>query len=222
MSRAESAINFHRDPGRLAVRLLWAANRLFTHCYHRVELRSRCPIPPAGPAILACNHTSGLDPLLIQSTCPRPIVWMMAREFYELKALNWIFRTIDAIPVGRGGRDMAAMRSALRALHAGRVLGIFPEGRIEPTRELMTFQTGVALMAYRTGVTVYPAYLDGTQRRHEMLHAFLEPQEATLAYGQPIAFPHIDPDREALESATARIKAAIESMRCAEETRRRK
>lgn len=203
------------------MRLLWAGNRIFTHCYHRMELLSPCPLPRTGPAILTCNHISGLDPLLVQSTCPRPIVWMMAREFYEVKALQWVFRTIDAIPVGRGGRDMAAMRHALRALHGGRVLGIFPEGRIEPTRDLMAFQTGVALMALRAGVTVYPAYLEGTQRRHEMVPAFLSPQETTLTYGQPLHFGQGDPDRQRLEEATARIKAATESLRLAEIARRR-
>jgi 1-acyl-sn-glycerol-3-phosphate acyltransferase len=221
VSRKDQAIHFDRDERRLAVRVLWAGNRIYTHCYHRVELRNPCILPERGPAILCCNHVSGLDPLLVQSVVPRPIVWMMAREFYEIQILQrLVFRPIDAIPVGRGGRDMAAMRHAIRALQTGRILGVFPEGRIEPTRELMEFQTGVALIAYRTGVSLYPAYLDGTQRRKLMVRAFIEPQEATLTFGQPMHLEKMDPDREHLEETTARLKAEIGTMRQAEERRR--
>jgi 1-acyl-sn-glycerol-3-phosphate acyltransferase len=221
VSTNEPSIVFDRDEERLAVRLLWGSNRIFTHCFHRVELRNRCPIPRSGAAILCCNHVSGLDPLLIQGVIGRLIVWMMAREFYDIPLLRrLVFRPVDAIPVGRGGRDMAAMRHAIRALQAGRVLGVFPEGRIEPGRRLLEFQTGVALIACRTGATLYPAYLDGTQRRKEMIRAFLEPQEASLTFGEPIPVSRLNPDRDQLECITARLHGAIEALRQAEERHR--
>lgn len=189
-----------------------AANRLFTRIYHRVEVIAPPPLPTHGPGILVCNHTSGLDPLLIQSACQRTIVWMMAQEYYEMPSLNWIFRRIGAIPVGREGRDMTATRGALRALKSGRIVGIFPEGRIERRRELMPFQTGAALMAIRTGVPIYPACLDGTQRNRGMLQSFLDAQTARLAFGPPVRFDRGDPDREDLESATARISSAVAAL----------
>lgn len=197
------------EQGDWLIRVGMAANRLFTRVYHRVEQLTPCTLPPHGPAILACNHTSGLDPLLIQSASRRVIVWMMAREYYEMPSLNWMLRRIEAIPVGRSGRDMAAMRGALRALKSGRIVGIFPEGRIERRRELMPFQTGAALMAIRAGVQVYPACLDGTQRNRSMLQSFLQAQTAQLAFGPPLHLGSGDPGRKDLELATARLQAAI-------------
>ena len=201
-------------------RIAQAGNRLYTRLYHQVRVLSPSRLPPAGPAILVCNHTSGLDPLLIQTACKRLIVWMMAREYYDIRWLKWFFLGIDAIPVDRSGRDLAATRAALRALGAGRIVGIFPEGRIETSRELLPFQTGVALLAIKTSVPVYTVYLDGTQRRQEMLPAFLLPQEVRLAFGGPVEFDRTSTSREALDCATQKIRQAISTLRKDSERRK--
>ena len=211
----DDAAPAHRESHTLrpGVRLLHLADKLLARVWHHTVVRKRFPLPGNGPAILVCNHTSGLDPLLIQSVVPRVIVWMMAKEYYDIKPLTWVFKMIEAIPVDRFSRDAASVRSALRHLKDGRILGVFPEGRIEPTRELMPFQTGVALLAIRTGVAVYPAFLDGTQRNKSMLGGFLWPNRATLAFGPPVEFDRSSTSKENLEHATHRIKAAVEALR---------
>ena len=205
------------DPGRpedrLTIRLLQAFDVCFARIYHRVNVLSPQRLPKQGPAILICNHVSGLDPMLIQSVCPRLIVWMMAREYYEIPVLRPIFRTVEAIPVDRGGRDLAATRSALRALEAGRILGVFPEGKIEKSRQLLPFQTGVALMALKANVPVYPAYLDGSQRNKTMLQAFLYPNVATLAFGPVVQTESASTSKEVLQSVTDRYTEAVERLK---------
>ena len=198
-----------RPENRLSVRLLGWANLAFTRLFHQVTIRRPACLPRRGPAILVSNHISGLDPLLLQSCCDRLVSFMMAREYYELKGLNWIYRTVEAIPVERSGRDMAAMRGAIRALEDGNVVGVFPEGKISPTRELLPFQTGVALMAIRAGVPVYPVYVDGSQRGKEMVPALIKPNRATIAFGLPVEFDRSSTGRPALEAATEKIRTAI-------------
>ncbi len=207
-----------RPEDRLSIRLLQAFDVCFARIYHRVNVVSPQRLPKHGPAILVCNHVSGLDPMLIQSVCPRLIVWMMAREYYEIGVLRWVFKTVEAIPVDRSGRDLAATRAAMRALQAGRILGVFPEGRIETSRELLPFQTGVALMAQKAGVPVYPAYLDGTQRGKDMLHAFLYPNCASLAFGPPIETAEGgSTSKEVLQAQTDRYAEAVWRLRAASE-----
>jgi 1-acyl-sn-glycerol-3-phosphate acyltransferase len=203
-----------RPERRLSIRLLQAFDVCFARIYHRVNVLSPQRLPKHGPAILICNHISGLDPMLIQSVCPRLIVWMMAREYYEIPVLRSIFKTVEAIPVDRGGRDLAATRAALRALEAGRLLGVFPEGRIETSHELLPFQTGVAMMALRANVPVYPAYLDGTQRGKSMFHAFLYPNVASLAFGPQVEFKAASTsNKEVLQEVTDRFAESIERLR---------
>ncbi len=196
----------------LSVRILKSANSFYCRAFHHLDVIAPPRLPPTGPAILVCNHTSGLDPFLIQAVCPRVITWMMAKEFYDMPAFTWAFKRIGAIPVSRSGRDSMATRAAMRALHEGQVLGIFPEGRIERERTLMPFQTGVALMAIKTKVAVYPAGLDGTQRGKPMLQAFLEANDAQLSFGDPIELDRGSTDKEALAESTARIKSVVQDL----------
>src|SRR5438552_8489399 len=123
--------------------------------FHNLKVLTPCPIPERGGGILVCNHTSSLDPVPLQAACPRLITWMMAREYAVHFGTRWFFNAIEPILVERSGRDMAATRAALRALKNGKILGIFPEGRIEKTSELMEFQTGIALLAMKGKVPVY-------------------------------------------------------------------
>jgi 1-acyl-sn-glycerol-3-phosphate acyltransferase len=194
---------------QFGVRLAQCTNRIFARGYHNMRVFTPSQLPRKGPAIVVCNHASGLDPMLVQSACSRMIVWMMASEYYKIKSLRWFYEAIEAIPVDRSGRDVAATRAALRTLANGRVLGIFPEGRIETERRLLPFQTGVAMMAIKTGVDVHPAYLDGTQRGRAMVSAIIDSNNVRLSFGKPIAFKKGHASKEALEDATVRIQNAV-------------
>jgi 1-acyl-sn-glycerol-3-phosphate acyltransferase len=196
------------------LRALKGVNRLFARVYHHVEVQSPCLLPSRGPAILVCNHTSGLDPQLIQSACGRVITWMMAREYYEMPYLRSILDIVGVIPVARGARDLGATRAAMRALEQGQALGIFPEGRIEPTRELLPFQTGVALLAIKSEAPIYPAYLDGTQRGLNMWQAFARRQRATLRFGPPMRFPRSHGQMERVAQEIQHTVAVLQSQSC--------
>ena len=198
---------------RWSVRLAKASNFAFCRLFHRLTIQRPAHLPQSGPAILVCNHLSGLDPMLVQSACRRLVVWMMAREYYDLKSLTWLYKVVEAIPVERSGRDLAATRAAMRALGHGRLLGIFPEGRIETSTDLLPFQTGVAMMAIKTGVPVFPAYLDGSQRGKDMVQAVAKPNHATIRFGPPVDFPRDSTSREALELGTERIRTAVEKLK---------
>jgi 1-acyl-sn-glycerol-3-phosphate acyltransferase len=187
-------------------------NWAFTHLYHRLQVLQRPALPPTGPAILVCNHTSPMDPLFIQSMCTRPIVWMMAREYYEMPGLHWIYKQIEAIPVARSGRDMAATRDALRALKNGRVLGIFPEGKIELTDELLPFQAGIALLASKSGAEIFPCYLDGSQRCKSMIRSVLLPQRARMLFGEGLGKALSERGNGSAQDATTAVQVAVQNL----------
>jgi len=210
---ASSFRELQRSEKRPAVRLLFALDTIFARIYHHLKVIHPCQIPPRGPAILACNHTSSIDPAFIQSVCRhRLITWMMAREYMDIKGTGWFYRTLGTIPVERSGRDTAPLRAAIRALQAGKILGVFPEGRIATTAQLLPFQTGVALMAIKTQTPVYPVYLTGTQRNKEMLAAIFHRNEATISFGPPVEFDRSSTTKENLESATSAIRSAVEHL----------
>lgn len=117
------------------------AIRHFVNLYGRAwqgrRILARCPLPSVGPAIVAANHTAGLDPAVLQSTAPRPITWIMTADFYDKPAIRWFCRYARMIRVDRASRDPGAWREAIKVLKEGRIVGVFPEGRIERTGELL-------------------------------------------------------------------------------------
>jgi len=197
-----------RDEERASIRFLHRLVDLYIRGYHNVSVVSPFSLPKSGPAILVCNHVSSLDPMLLQWPCPRLITWMMAKEYY-VPGTRWLFDIIRTIPVERSKRDVAATRAAMRALEEGQVLGIFPEGRLAEETLIGPFQTGVAMMALRSGVDVYPASVEGTMRDRGMLEPFFFPQRARVAFGQRVELDEREFSKEAIERATERIREAV-------------
>lgn len=186
---------------------------LYVQAFHHVGVVTSGRLPARGAGILVSNHISGLDPILYQAMCPRRIVWMMAREYYDVPALRWFYRAIDAIPVARNGRDVPAARAALRKLAAGEIVGLFPEGRISADGTVLPFQSGVAMIALKSGAPVYPAFIDGTSRGLDMLDAILCPQRVYVAIGAPLYLTGSEHGHLTLERATDIIHDAVVSLR---------
>lgn len=195
----------------LPVRVLHGVAKIYGKAFQQVEVKRICPIPAAGPALVAANHTSGLDPVAIQATCPRPIYWVMTRDYFDRPSMRWFFEWTRMIPIDRLGKDAGAWREAMRRLKDGYVIGVFPEGRIETERKLMPFQPGICLLAARVGADVYPVYLDGLQRRRPMLRAFMEPQHPSVAWGEPVRLGKAV-GRKALAGAAERLQATMEDL----------
>ena len=121
-------------------------------------------VPRSGPLIVACNHVSALDPLLLASTLApaRKVRFMGKKELFGNRALGWFLRQMATIPLDRSGADMGAMREALDVLEKGGCLGIFPEGtRVKPG-ETRAPKLGVSFLAAKTGARVLPVRVAGT------------------------------------------------------------
>ena len=125
-------------------------------------------IPRDGPVILAANHISNADPVIIGGWLTphlgRRIHWLGKREMFDWPVVGWMARNGGVVPVDRGGADVEAFRMAARVLEAGHVLVVFPEGTRSPTAELQQPKDGLALLALRTGATIVPIGISNTDR----------------------------------------------------------
>jgi 1-acyl-sn-glycerol-3-phosphate acyltransferase len=112
---------------------------------------------------------------------------MVAREFVEGPAFGWALRTLQAIPVNRGGIDTASTRAAVRFAEGGDLVGIFPEGRINESGELMLpGRPGAALIALRARVPVVPCYLSGSPYDGTTWGFLFMAARTRLVVGKPI------------------------------------
>ena len=162
-------------------------------------------LPESGAAILCGNHKSLLDPLAAGVAVRRPLRFMGKKELFNAPVVRRLVRWLGAFPVDRGNADMAAVRTALAILKEGGVLGIFPQGGRE-MKGHSTMETGVALIALKSGATVVP------MRISERFRLF---RRTTLTIGKPVdlsAFS-VRGGSEALKGATQEIEAAIDALR---------
>jgi 1-acyl-sn-glycerol-3-phosphate acyltransferase len=119
-------------------------------------------VPPHGPVILAANHRSNVDPVLVASAIRRPVTFMAKSELF-VGPLAWILRLIKQFPVHRGSIDREALRQSSAVVEAGGVLGLFPEG----SRSDGTFtriHPGLAYIVLRQPCPVVPVAIFGTER----------------------------------------------------------
>jgi 1-acyl-sn-glycerol-3-phosphate acyltransferase len=205
---------------RGGLRLLWWLNRFLCMFWHRLELPTGlAPLPEQGPAILIANHTCGIDNFLLQAGCDRVLGFVIVQDWYDNPICRPFCRVIGAIPVKRDGRDIGPTREALRALAAGRVVPIFPEGRIIPTsgREFGEGRPGAALLALRSRAPVIPAYISGTPETSSVWKALVTPSHARVVFGPPIDLPSFlnngRTDRDLREEVTDAFMHAIRSLR---------
>jgi 1-acyl-sn-glycerol-3-phosphate acyltransferase len=167
--------------------LLWALAYLLCKFLWRTRWVGSFDLPPNQGAVIVCNHRSSVDPFFIQSATGRKIHWMVAREFCEHPAFRWFLSACEVIPVGRGGTDTAALKSAMRIVAAGGFVGMLPEGRINMTTDLLLpARPGAALVALKSAPVVVPCYIEGAPYRRYPWSPFLMPAHVKVQIGKPI------------------------------------
>jgi 1-acyl-sn-glycerol-3-phosphate acyltransferase len=130
---------------------------------YRVRVEGLDKIPDEGPCLVAANHVSFIDALIIGGTVRRPVRFVMYYKIFNIPVLSWIFRTARAIPIAGAKEDETLMNRAFdeidAALKAGEVVGIFPEGGLTPDGSIQPFRPGIEKILARTPVPVAPVAL---------------------------------------------------------------
>ena len=138
---------------------------ILIHLVYRLRARGLEQIPDQGAVLVACNHVSLMDALVISGCCRRPIRFVMDHQIFQTPLLNAIFRIAGAIPIAPARDNPAILQSAYEQvadhLQQGEIVGIFPEGRLTPDGELGPFKSGIEQIVQRTPVLVVPMALRG-------------------------------------------------------------
>jgi 1-acyl-sn-glycerol-3-phosphate acyltransferase len=147
-------------------------------------------LPRTGPLIVAGNHASSADPVLIgaflNGILGRPLNWLGKRELVEYPLTGWAFRAAGIHPVDRDAADLEAFRTAMRILEAGHVLAVFPEGTRSRDGALQPVREGVGMLALRSGATVLPVAVIDSDRMWPRGHLLPKwGRRVTVRYGKP-------------------------------------
>ena len=162
-------------------------------------------VPADGPVILACNHVSYFDPVVLGVGVTRPVTYLAKKELFALPLLGPLIVGLGAYSLDREAGGVAAVRAALRALKDGRCIGIFPEGGRNRDGTAQD-KGGAALLAALSGAPVVPAAITGTRDPKRF-------RQIRVVYGEPL---RIERQRKAdgddLEKWTSEIMRRVRAL----------
>ncbi len=191
---------FVRSPYTLVQTMLWLPALVLVRIQWRAQLPRGLPLPPHQGAVIVSNHRSSIDPFFVQVIAHRDVHWMVAKEYCDSPAFGWFLRLVEVIPTNRGGIDTASTKLAIRHVQNGKIVGMFPEGRINMTDELLLpGRPGAALIALQAGVPILPCYIEGSPYDKTAWSPFFMLTKSRVRFGRPIdTTPYLDrvDDRE--------------------------
>ncbi|WP_052411173.1 lysophospholipid acyltransferase family protein [Streptomyces sp. NRRL S-118] len=161
----------------------------------RLRVEGAEHVPAQGPLVLACDHLSFLDPILVQLGVRRRVVFAAKQEYFTGRgllglAVRLFFKATGMIPMDRSGGPAAeeAIAVAVAALEDGKVVGIFPEGTRSPDGRLYRGRTGVGRLVVASRAPVVPVAVIGTDRILPPGKWLPRVGQATIRFGRPMEF----------------------------------
>lgn len=169
---------------------------------------------PLGGALLAGNHVSYMDPVLLWCASPRPVHFMAKRELWDSAFVAWILPRLWAFPVSRGEPDRTAITTATELLKSGELVGVFPEGSraTEAQADLGAAHGGAAFIALRADVPMVPVAFTGTEKVWPRGQTLPRLARTHIRIGAPVHPRDVAPEsgrKERVEALTARVMGRI-------------
>jgi 1-acyl-sn-glycerol-3-phosphate acyltransferase len=173
-------------------------------------------LPAKGPVIIASNHLSFIDSILIPMIAPRRVVFMAKAEYWTTPGIKGLFMKgfftgIGALPIERGEHRgaQAVLDTALEVVESGVAFGIYPEGTRSRDGRLYRARVGVGWLALKSGAPVVPVGLIGTPDLLPVGAKLPRFKRVTVRFGEPILAAEVDfPGAVAAENARARRAVA--------------
>jgi len=188
--------------------------------YHRLEIEGRENLPKDGPFILASNHSSHLDVVVLASA----LNWRMRGNVFPIAAGDTFFQTpaiaaasavfINALPMWRKRHAVAHVLSELRQRLITRrcVYIVFPEGTRSRTGQMSRFKSGLGMMVAGTNISVVPCRLYGSFESLPPGSRFPRPHRIRLKIGRHLEFQAISSDRSGWDQVAQHVEAAVNQL----------
>lgn len=173
---------------------------IFIYCkiIHRAKIEGTENIPKGEPLIFCGNHRNYLDPPLIVVTAKQHVRFLAKEELRKNPFFAFLGYTFDGIYVKRDSKDVAALKTVLKALKNGESVALFPEGTRNGLEKGQKVKDGAAFFAVKTGAKVIPVGIKGGMKIFE---------KVTIKYGKPLDFS--DYTKDDLEEVTQVIMNKI-------------
>lgn len=146
----------------MILRILKFLVRIILVLVRRWEVRGTENLPGSGGVVLVANHVSYWDPVVVICAFKRKVNFMAKSELFKIPVVGYVV-SLSAFPVRRDRADRSAIRTAVKLLEEGHVVGVFPEGTRSHSGEMLKPHLGAAMLALKAGVPILPVAVSGTR-----------------------------------------------------------
>ncbi len=174
---------------------------------YRLEVVGADRLPVTGPVVIAPNHESVLDGIVLGAAISRELRFLAKAELWRSRLLAWALDGLGAIRIERGCGDQFALVRMRQALDAGQAVAIFPQGAVRGDRP---WHRGAARMALVTGAPLVPIRLIGTAQA--LSRGIIGFPRLRVIVGEPIEVARAPEDPVAATALTERLRVAVESL----------
>jgi 1-acyl-sn-glycerol-3-phosphate acyltransferase len=192
----------------MLVRVFRFMLHIWMRIFHGLQFSGTENIPKSGPVIIAGNHPSYFDPIVLSLATPRLVRFFALAELLKIPVVGWFARQWGILPVYRGGNNEPTIQKALRVLQRGGAIGIFPEGRRSLQFAMGVARPGVGRLAVQSGATIIPCVIYGTWKAWPRLTIFPHPAKIVVDFLHPIKVDPVD-TRENHEKIALQIRELI-------------
>ena len=192
----------------MRVRLVRFVLYLWMRIFHGLQFHGLEHVPKAGPLIVAANHPSYFDPVVLSLATERVVRFFALAGILKVPLIGWFAKQWGMLPVYPGGNNEPTIQKALRVLQRGGAIGIFPEGRRSLQYAMGNARPGVGRLAVQSGAKVVPCIIYGTWKAWPHLAALPHPAKIVVNFLPAIT---VEPDdtRENHEAIAGRVREII-------------
>lgn len=166
----------------------WIFYWLLCRIYFRARIYNPERVPRTGPAILASNHASFLDPPFVGASLPRALNYLARENLFHFRVAGWILRRCQAIPVDREGGGARGLKGILDRLLAGGAILLFPEGTRTRDGKLQAARSGIGLAIIKSDAPVIPVRVFGTYEAFGRHLRWPRPKQIQIKFGRELLF----------------------------------
>lgn len=198
----------------LVANFFWVMLKL----YNRLSVRGLSKaLSVEFPVIIAANHCSNLDPIVLGAAFPKRLRYLAKSELFSFGPFGFAIRALGAVPAKREDLQGAAgaLKFLLERVQKGESVLLFPEGQRSADGRLKPLEGGVGLLAVKTGAPVVPAFIHGTFQALPRGTACYRPVKITLVFGEPIYVEKLGQglsSKDLRQTVTAQLDVALRKL----------
>ncbi|MCM8757913.1 MAG: 1-acyl-sn-glycerol-3-phosphate acyltransferase [Candidatus Omnitrophica bacterium] len=151
-----------------------------------IKIEGKQFIPKKGAFILASNHLSYLDPIVLGVACPRRLNFMARDDLFSIPVFSSLIRFLGAFPIKRYSADISSFKEAFKRLKRGNPIVVFPQGRRVFSDEPYSALPGIGFLAVKSNVSVIPSYIKGTDEALPINAKFIRLKPIRVTFGKEI------------------------------------